>query len=1058
MLQKLLLICLSSLVVNASFAAEWSWDQLSDTEGQTLLLTIPKVQGTTGNETRVNTLVRPKGTAVQPNRSITTQPALIVAGGAAAGLANTFDTGIALTNNVSSIARNGSSTYLATVTNYSSTPSVVGVSWTITGSGGATPTLGAATCQPTTGGGYCLVDSLTPTATLTLGSGNSAVIQIPVTAGNNTGSITASATVVMASAGQVDAAPSNNTATDVDTITASGTDLAITVNDATASRVSGSSAPYTVTVVNSGAVTSQVLLTLSASSTTGSPTSSLACETTTSGSTCNAATRVLLLAGGGSSTLTYTVGYPVVSGVGHSLTVTGTVAVNGVGYVGNVVDTNLANNTASDTNTITAATTDVNVTVTDSIASIYPSTNNIWTATVRNTGSYATNVTVSGTVTGSGGATPGASTRYCGTGHSAGVTCGVSGGNAMLVIPANGTGYVGMSANSGASSGGVLTASMTATITTANLADSNSSNNTATDTTSIAASVTDLSIVATSTPSTLLPQASSVVYPIRITNNGPLSTTGSVAFNITNSGGGNMTAAYVYAGVATGGATVSGTNVTMPSGSTLLFNVTVTNNAAVGSGLLTATVNATGAVTDSNLANNMYTSTLSAMAASADVSVTVTDSVSSILGNAANTYNIQVSNGGVVPVSTNLVHSRSTTGSATATLGALTCGVKSASAVCSGTTATIPAGGYVRYTAIVTAGAGLGNITYSATASITSGSSDPNLANNSASDTNAVTGGTIDIGITSTIPPATTIIPGAVPCGVSKVMTITATRGAGTYAGTANFNVSWSVSPTAPNTATITSVTCTATSGTCTNTGVVTGLGTSGTVVYTLYVTPTCPNTATATAPITLTGTLSGFNITDSNAANNASTATAGTRPAYWAKNCGINGLTGDTSINDAFASELMTRWLTTACTSRQVYNLDSTGKPVSSNTTRCLIGSGNPIKALPNIDIGAACLTPSGGLAGEGFYGGATPRSNGHVRRKLSTGTYFFSRDNMRDMDSVVVTKGSFKAKNTTETFSMCTNPNSLGPHTYYTYWQEVSTAPNCSATGSYTLNKWPL
>ena len=520
-----------------------------------------------------------------------------------------------------------------------------------------------------------------------------------------------------------------------------------------------------------------------------------------------------------------------------------------------------------------------------------------------------------------------------------------------------------------------------------------------------------------------------------------------------------MTAAYVYAGVATGGATVSGTNVTMPSGSTLLFNVTITNNAAVGSGLLTATVNTTGAVTDSNLANNTYTRTFSAMAASADVSVTVTDSVSSIVGNANNIYTVQVSNGGVVPVSTNLVHSRSTTGSSTATLGALTCGVKSAGAVCSGTTATIPAGGYVRYATAVLAGAGVGSITYSATASITSGASDPNLGNNSASDTNTVTAGTMDIGITGAIP-SLNIITAKVACGVSKPMTLTATRGAGTFSGTADFKVNWSVTPTAPNTTTITSSTCTATSGVCNpTTGSVTGVGAGGVVTYTLNTLTTCPNSASAVGAIVLSGSLSGFNATDSNSANNSVSISNNTRLPLYVKNCGITGLSGSNNqLNqDWYAADWMTRTLTYACPSTQVYYWNDTTHAVASTTTsRCLNGSGYPIKATsiasraPTIDIGVVCVNATdGGIKGCGIQCTA---SQGAVRQKMD-GTYTWDGAYVYDPTSKPVSSGYLSDPGLTSNFSLCTTPRSAGPHLFYTYWQELSTSSTCTTPGSRTL-----
>ena len=199
------------------------------------------------------------------------------------------------------------------------------------------------------------------------GSGNiSDTVDVPVgasityivtanVASSATGSLSNTATVEPGGS-QVDVDLTNNTATDVDTITQS-VDLAITKSDHTLTAAPGGTTTYTIVVSNSGpsdAVGASVNDTFPASITSDSFTAVGTTGTSFTASGTGAIHNTVTIPAGGS--ITYTVTAHISATATGSLSNTATVAAPT-----GVSDTNLSNNTATDTDTLTPT---ANLTVT----------------------------------------------------------------------------------------------------------------------------------------------------------------------------------------------------------------------------------------------------------------------------------------------------------------------------------------------------------------------------------------------------------------------------------------------------------------------------------------------------------------------------------------------------------------------------------------------------------------------------------------------------------------------------------------------------------------------
>jgi len=198
----------------------------------------------------------------------------------------------------------------------------------------------------------------------------------------------------------------------------------------------------------------------------------------------------------------------------------------------------------------------------------------------------------------------------------------------------------------------------------------------------------------------------------------------------------------------TGGAsgfTASGTGnindtVTMPVGSVITYRATGTiSQSATGTLSNTETVTAPIEVTDPNLTNNSATDT-DTITFQADLKVTITDGRSRYVPGQSNTYTITVINNGPSNVTGAVVTDNfpalitGVTFTATQTGGA-------SGFTASGTgnindTVTMPAGSIITYTAAATvSSSATGPLSDTVTVAAPNGVTDPNLANNSKTDT-----------------------------------------------------------------------------------------------------------------------------------------------------------------------------------------------------------------------------------------------------------------------------------------------------------------------------------
>lgn len=336
-------------------------------------------------------------------------------------------------------------------------------------------------------------------------------------------------------------------------------------------------------------------------------------------------------------------------------------------------------------------------------------------------------------------------------------TCAVTGGAAC---PANGTGNLNASVNLPVGSSVTFTVNAnvspaainnplanTATVTLpGGISDPNLANNTATDNSTPVFNV-NLQVTKSDGVTSYTP-GNPVTYSIAVTNTGPANITGATVTDtfpaiITNS---------IWNCAPAGGATctagpVSGNineTVNIPVGGSVTYTATANTNPGATTNLVnTVTVTLPGFY--NNTGNNSATDSDSP-APSVDLQLTKTDNSTDYVAGATKTYIIEVYNAGpsnvtgatvtdaftdlnILPGS--MVWTCSGTGGATCTAGPVSGGINDV--------VNIPAGSRVTYTASVTIiGVPAGNLANTASVSLPGGTTDPNNANNSATDTDTL--------------------------------------------------------------------------------------------------------------------------------------------------------------------------------------------------------------------------------------------------------------------------------------------------------------------------------
>ena len=500
-------------------------------------------------------------------------------------------------------------------------------SWTCTGNAGGL-------CGSASGTG-----SIATTATLP--SGTTVTYTVTATVSASATGVVANMATVAAPVGVTDPDTSDNSSTDVDSLTPS-VDLSITKTDGTATAVAGTSTTYAITVANSGpsTATGAQITDVLPSELSGA---TWAC-TSSGGATCatpNGTGDVTLLASlpaGGSVTISLAASVdPAASGfVVNTATVT---------EPAGDVDTDPANNAATDSDALSRVA-DLSITKTDGLASALPGDAITYMVGVGNNGpssvlgAVVSDVMPTGLtgVTWTCAAAPGsACTTPSGTGDITAAVDLVVGGSATFTINATiATSQLGTVTN---------TASI---VTPPGVNDPNSSNNVATDTT-IVNGLGDVSITKTDGVSTIV-AGTPTSYTIVVTNPGPSKIDGIQVLD---------TVPVALTGVAwtcnPGGAAVCGTPsgfgsindlLDMPAASTVTFIVNAVV-AASASGVLsnTALVTLPTGVVDSDPTNNQATD-LTDIESVADLAISKTDNVVSLTPGNSVGYDITVVNNG----------------------------------------------------------------------------------------------------------------------------------------------------------------------------------------------------------------------------------------------------------------------------------------------------------------------------------------------------------------------------------------------------------------------------
>ena len=619
-------------------------------------------------------------------------------------------------------------------------------------------------------------------------------------------------------------------------------DLKVTNTDGLTAYLPGATHTYTIVVENEGvsnATASAILATLPAGSTwtavfTGGATGN-------ANGTGSINENADIPAG---AKITYTVTVPVPANQTGDFSITATAS--------HPNDANTTNNTAIDKDLPSV---DLKITNTDGVPNYIPGATNTYTVVATNVGPAAvTGATVQQTLP------AGATWTATFSGGATGIASGSGSISQSINLPPNGVAtYTVLVPISAAQTGNwVTTATIAAPITVEEI---DLLNNSSTDTDLPTA---DLSI--TNTDNKISYNAGDThTYTVVVANAGPGAVVGA-RVEETLPAGSTWTA--VLSGGATGSTSGNGSInqlVDVPSGATITYTVTVPIPATqTGNFELTATVTAPNTVFEPNLANNTATDV---DVQNADLSITNTDGKATYTAGEKNIYTVVVTNNGPIGVD----DARVTYAIPAGTTGTWTA-VTTGGAVIPATTGTgainqvvdLPNGATITYTFELDIPSDYtGNATTTAQVAMPAGYTDPNLANNTATDTDT-SNRIADLAVTNT-DGKTTYTP-----GTTNTYTFVVTNGGPSDAPGS------SIVNTLPAgvTGTWTAVYAGGATGTANGTGSIsetTDIPSGGSVTYTYVVdvpsdfTGNFVNTATAT-------TASG--ITDPTPANNTATDT----------------------------------------------------------------------------------------------------------------------------------------------------------------------------------------
>lgn len=656
----------------------------------------------------------------------------------------TSDLSITKTNNQATSVPGAPTTYVITVHN-NGPNDVFGIpvvdtlsavftnaSWTCTASAGSV-------CQTTSGTGSI-------NAKVDLKNGGTATFSLTATPNASaTGTISNTATVGMPD-GAVDPTSPNNSATDTDTLTPQA-DLSITKTDGSTTAVAGQPIAYTIvvrnngpSVVNGATITDNVPSKLTNVNWTCTPSAGASCAAATGSGSIN--TTVNLPPG---ATATFTLQATVISSATDTLSNTATVTAPA-----SAPDTSVANNSATDVDTI-VTTADLAITKSNNATTLVPGNQTTYTITVSNSGPSA--------VTGAAVAdnlpailTNASWTCTASSGSSCGSANGTGSINTTVNLAVNGTATYALTATVAATATGSLTNSATIAVP-AGAVETNPANNSATDTDTL--SSTDLAITKTNSAVNVTP-GQPTTYTIVVTNNGPIAVTGATVTDVLpatlSSATWTCTASAGSSCAVPGGSGNINTTVNLEVSGTATFSLTAqTASTATGTLTNTASVALPNGVADPSLANNSSTVVREYLPIH-DYSITKTNNTSTLVPGTQTTYTIVVTNAGPSAGTAAQVKDIMPSG---LVIGTWTC-TASAGSSCTApngtlnidTTVNLLPGGTATFTVNATvASTSTGTLTNTATVTTEAGATDPNAANNSASDIDTLTP-TSDLSIT----------------------------------------------------------------------------------------------------------------------------------------------------------------------------------------------------------------------------------------------------------------------------------------------------------------------
>ena len=660
------------------------------------------------------------------------------------------DLSITKTDGVATAVPGGSVTYTITASNAGTDPVVGGTvadtfpavltcTWTCVGAGGGTCTAAGS-------------GNISDTVNLPVGGSVTYTASCTISA-SATGTLSNTATV---SSAVTDPNPTNNSATDTDTLTPQA-DLAITKTDGVTTATAGGSVTYTIIASNAGP--SNAPGSTVADTFDGVLTCSWTCVGA-GGGTCTAAgsgniSDTVNLPAGGS--VTYTASCTVAIFATGSLVNTATVAAPA-----GVTDPTPGNNSATDTDTIGPASADLSITKTDGVTAVTPGGSTTYTITASNAGpspsdgstvidTFPASLTCTWTCVGAGGGT----CTAAGSGNiSDNVNLPVGGSvtyTASCTVSPSATGTISNTAS-------VFTCSETPLASRTqgcpNVTDPNAANNSATDVDTVGQTA-ELSITKDDGVTTVT-AGGTTTYTITVSNVGP---DAAPTAQVIDTFPASLTCTWTCVGAAGGTCTAAGSGnisdiVNLPAGGSVTYTASCNiSPSASGTIVNTATVTACpappplqggGCITnDPNPGNNAATDT-DTVGAQADLSITKTDGSTTATPGGTVTYTIVASNAGPSAV-TGATVTDTFPASLTCTWTCVGGGGGTCTAAGSGNindTVNLPVGGTATYTATCNVSpSASGTIVNTATIAPPAGTVDPTPANGSASDTDTVIGG-----------------------------------------------------------------------------------------------------------------------------------------------------------------------------------------------------------------------------------------------------------------------------------------------------------------------------